>query len=50
VLEQYRKKLAHIAELNLPSAAVEEFEDSSDIETLEELKLNDAKKIDPVAV
>jgi hypothetical protein len=50
VLEQYRKKLAHLAELNVPSAAVEEFEDSSDIEALEELKLNDAKKIDPVAV
>jgi hypothetical protein len=50
VLEQHRKNLAPLAELNAPLRIVEELEDeASDIEELE-VDLNEAKSIQLVAV
>jgi tetratricopeptide (TPR) repeat protein len=50
VLEQHRKNLAHLAELNVPSTAVEEMDSMSDIEDIEGLGLDDEKELDLVAV
>ncbi|KAJ7806672.1 hypothetical protein B0H13DRAFT_1929509 [Mycena leptocephala] len=45
VLEQHRKSLAHLAELNAPSGT-----DLSDIEDMEGLDLEDEPTLDPVAL
>ncbi|KAJ7880164.1 hypothetical protein B0H13DRAFT_2278757 [Mycena leptocephala] len=50
VLEQHRKNLVCLAELNVPSAAVEEINGMSDIEDMEGLELNDKKELVLVAV
>ncbi|KAJ7880160.1 hypothetical protein B0H13DRAFT_1891878 [Mycena leptocephala] len=48
VLEQHRKNLARLAELSVPSTAVEEMDGMSDIEDME--GLDDEKELDLVAV
>jgi tetratricopeptide (TPR) repeat protein len=50
VLEQHRKNLAHLAELNAPSGTVDEINDLSDIEDMEGLDLEDETTLDPVAL
>ncbi|KAJ7848301.1 hypothetical protein B0H13DRAFT_1906830 [Mycena leptocephala] len=50
VLEQHRKNLARLAELSVPSTAVEEMDGMSDIEDMEGLGLDDEKELDLVAV
>jgi tetratricopeptide (TPR) repeat protein len=47
VLEQHRKNLAHLAELNAP---VDEINNISDIEDMEGLGLEDEASLDPVAL
>jgi hypothetical protein len=50
VLEQHRKKLACLAELNAPSGAVEELEDElSDIDD-PEVDLDEAQDLNPVGI
>ncbi|KAJ7821060.1 hypothetical protein B0H13DRAFT_1920969 [Mycena leptocephala] len=50
VLEQHRKNLAHLAELNAPSGTVDEINNLSDIEDIEGLYLDDETTLDPVAL
>ncbi|KAJ7820043.1 hypothetical protein B0H13DRAFT_2378039 [Mycena leptocephala] len=50
VLEQHRKNLARLAELNAPSGTVDEINDLSDIEDMEGLDLEDETALDPVAL
>ncbi|KAJ7877132.1 hypothetical protein B0H13DRAFT_2347294 [Mycena leptocephala] len=50
VLEQHRKNLAHLAELNAPSGTVDEINDLSDIEDMEGLDLEDESTLDLVAL
>jgi tetratricopeptide (TPR) repeat protein len=50
VLEQHRKNLAHLAELNAPSGTVDEINNLSDIEDMEGLDLEDETALDPVAL
>ncbi|KAJ7847416.1 hypothetical protein B0H13DRAFT_1907286 [Mycena leptocephala] len=50
VLEQHRKNLACLAELNVPSGTVDEINDLSDIEDMEGLDLQDETTLDPVAL
>ncbi|KAJ7924670.1 hypothetical protein B0H13DRAFT_1863709 [Mycena leptocephala] len=50
VLEQHRKNVAHLAELNAPAGTVEEFEDDlSDIEDLDKVDIDDEKEFDLIA-
>jgi hypothetical protein len=47
VLEQHRKNLAHLAELNAPAGTVEELEDDlSDIEDLDKVDMSEEKELD----
>jgi tetratricopeptide (TPR) repeat protein len=50
VLHQYRKNLACLAELNVPSVTVGDVDNESDIEDMEVLNLDDEKESDFVAV
>ncbi|KAJ7874606.1 hypothetical protein B0H13DRAFT_2551486 [Mycena leptocephala] len=50
VLEQHRKNLAHLAELNAPSGTVDEISNLSDIEDMEGLDLEDEIAPNPVAL
>ncbi|KAJ7839753.1 hypothetical protein B0H13DRAFT_1911075 [Mycena leptocephala] len=50
VLEQHRKNLACLAELNAPSGTVDEINNLSDIEDTEGLHLEDETTLDPVAL
>jgi predicted negative regulator of RcsB-dependent stress response len=50
VLEQHRKNLACLAELNAPAGTVEELEDNlSGIEDLDKVDIGDGKKLDLIA-
>ncbi|KAJ7900508.1 hypothetical protein B0H13DRAFT_2336531 [Mycena leptocephala] len=50
VLEQHRKNLARLAELNVPTGTVEELEDDlSDIDDLDKVDINDEKELDLIA-
>jgi tetratricopeptide (TPR) repeat protein len=50
VLEQHRKKLAHLTELTAPSGTVDEINNLSDIEDMEGLDLEDETTLDLVAL